>query len=175
MKQLNTVFLHMFDWFITKYGQMITKDHKANWQRIAANWHPFNSFELLAARLFIGASYASAARYPMDNRDAIDIGLRIIKRCGMYAKEYKNWILHKNAVPPIVETIDSFKKYWADAIALVNQTAAPASQHGYSMTAVDNNELLAPYGDSLTNFNAMYAAMQEAIKSQVNSLVAMQG
>jgi len=30
-------------------------------------------------RLFIGASYASAARYLMDNRDVIDIGLRVIK------------------------------------------------------------------------------------------------
>jgi hypothetical protein len=53
--------------------------------------------------LFIGASYASAARYLMDNRKVIDIGLRVIKRCGMYAKEYKNWISSKNAVPLIVD------------------------------------------------------------------------
>ncbi len=50
---------------------------------MAADWHPTNGFEPLATRLFIGASYASAARYPMDDRDVIDIGLRIIKRCGM--------------------------------------------------------------------------------------------
>ena len=30
MKQLNTVFLHMFDWFINKYGKMTTKDCKEN-------------------------------------------------------------------------------------------------------------------------------------------------
>jgi hypothetical protein len=35
MKQPNTLFLHMFDWFITKYGHTTTKDRKANWQRIA--------------------------------------------------------------------------------------------------------------------------------------------
>ncbi len=29
MKQENTVFLHMFDWFVRKYKQMTTKDHKA--------------------------------------------------------------------------------------------------------------------------------------------------
>ena len=32
MKQPNTVFLHMFDWFITKYGKTTTKDREENWQ-----------------------------------------------------------------------------------------------------------------------------------------------
>ncbi len=120
MKRLNTVFLHMFDWFITKYGHTTTKDCKENRQNMAATWHPSEGFEPLAMRLFISASYASTARYPMDNRDVIDIGLRVIKRCGMYAKEYKNWISCKNGVPLIVKTINSFKEYWANAIALVN-------------------------------------------------------
>ncbi len=30
MKQPNTVFLHMFDWFINKYGKTMTKDCKEN-------------------------------------------------------------------------------------------------------------------------------------------------
>jgi hypothetical protein len=83
---------------------------------MAADWHPSDGFEPLATRFFIGASYVSAACYPMDDRDVIDIGLRVIKRCGMYAKEYKNWIARENETPPIVETIDSFKEYWAAAI-----------------------------------------------------------
>jgi hypothetical protein len=93
----------------------------------------------------------------MDDRDVINIGLRVIKRCGMYAKEYKNWTLRKNAVPPIVKTIDSFKEYWANTIALINQTTVSALQHGCGMTAVDNNALVALYSDSLTNFSAAYA------------------
>jgi hypothetical protein len=110
---------------------------------MATTWHPSEGFKPLAMHLFIGTSYASAACYPMDNRVVIDIvGLRIIKRCGMYAKEYKNWILCKNAVPLIVKTIDSFKKYWANAIAFVNQTAVLALQHGYGMTAMDNDALV---------------------------------
>ena len=32
MKQQNTVFLHMFDWFITKYGKTTTEDHEENRQ-----------------------------------------------------------------------------------------------------------------------------------------------
>jgi hypothetical protein len=54
-------------------------------------------------------------------------------------EEYKNWILRENTVPPIVKMIDSFKEYWAEVIALVNQTAVPALQHGYGMTAMDDD------------------------------------
>jgi len=79
MKQPNTVFLHMFDWFITKYSKTTTKDREENRQRMAADWHPADGFEPLATRLFIGASYTSAACYLMDNRDIIKIGLRVIK------------------------------------------------------------------------------------------------
>jgi hypothetical protein len=67
---------------------------------------------------------------PDGQRDIIDIDLHVIKHCGVYAEEYKNWILRENTVPPIVKTINSFKEYWANAIALVSQTAVPASQHG---------------------------------------------
>jgi hypothetical protein len=143
MKQSNTVFLHMFDWLITKYGCTTTKDCKANWQRMATTWHSSKGFEPLAMRLFISAFYASAAPYPMNVRDVINIGLRVIKCCGMYTKEYKNWISCNITVPLIVKTIDSFKEYWADAIALVNQTAVLALQHGYRMTAMDDGVLVA--------------------------------
>jgi hypothetical protein len=128
---------------------------------MAATWHPSDGFKPLAMRLFFGASYASAARYPMDDYDVIDIGLRVIKLCGMYVEEYKNWILRENAVPPIVKTIDSFNEYWADAIALENQTAVPALQHGYRMTAMDDDALVAAYNDLLANFGAAFAATQK--------------
>jgi hypothetical protein len=142
-----------------------TKDCKENWQSMAATWHPSKGFKPLATRLFISTSYASSACYPIDNRDVIDIGLRIIKHCGMYTKEYKNWILRKNVVPPVVKTIDSFKEYWANAIVHVNQTAVPALQHGYGMTVINDDALVAAYNDSLANFGAMFPAMQETMKS----------
>ena len=175
MKQPNTVFLHMFNWFIEKYGRTATEDHEDNRQRIAADWHPSNGFEPLVTRLFIGASYASAALYPMDDRNVIDISLRVIKRCGMYSKEYKDWIAHEQANPPIVETIDSFKEYWSAAITLVNQTAIPAGNHGYGMTVMDDDTSIALYGKSLANFGATYAATQESMKSQSTTMAAMQG
>jgi hypothetical protein len=43
------------------------------------------------------------------------------------------------------------------------------------MATMDGNSSLASYNKSLTDFSAAYAATQETIKSQVTSLVVMQG
>jgi hypothetical protein len=103
----------MFEWFIEKYSKTTTKDCKANWQWMAAKWHPANGFKPLMTHLFISASYARVAQYPMRERNVIDIGLHVIKRCGMYSKQYKNWIVRESKSLPIVKTINSFKEYWS--------------------------------------------------------------
>jgi len=46
---------------------------------MTADWYPANGFKPLAMRLFVGASYAIAACYPINDRDIIGIGLRVIK------------------------------------------------------------------------------------------------
>jgi hypothetical protein len=130
-------------------------------------------------QLFLGTSFASAARYPMEERDIIDIGLRVIKCCGMYTEEYKAWIGMENtgqlASPRIKQMLDSFKGFWSNAITLVNQTSVPALQHGYGMAAIDNDGgSIASYGKSLANFGAMYAVTQETTKSQADRLAAIQ-
>ena len=79
----------------------------------------------------------------------------------------------ENETPPIFKTVDSFKEYWADVIALVNQTAAPASQHGYSMAAMDDDASTASYSESLANFGAAYAATQESMKAQATTMAAI--
>jgi hypothetical protein len=168
MASPNTVFLHMFDWFIKKYGTTTAEEREENRKRMAADWHPADGFEQLVTRLFLGAAYASAARYPMEDWDIVDIGLRVIKRCGMYAEEYKTWIgidnAGQHATPPEKQTLDTFKKFWANAINLVNQTSVPAMQHGYGMTTINDDGTIASYGESLANFGAAYAATQETVK-----------
>jgi hypothetical protein len=146
---------------------------------MAVDWQPTNGFEQLVTQLFLGASYASAARYPMEERDIIDISLRVIKHCGMYTKEYKAWIGIKNAGqlanPRIKQTLDSFKGFWSNAITLVNQTSVPALQHGYGMVAMDNDGGSIPlHSKSFANFGAAYAATQELVKSQANSISTIQ-
>jgi hypothetical protein len=58
----NTVFLHMFDWFIKKYGITTAEEREDNRKRMAADWQPTDGFEQLVTRLFLGAAYASAAK-----------------------------------------------------------------------------------------------------------------
>jgi hypothetical protein len=174
MKQPNTVFLHMFDWFIGKYGKTTTKDHEENQQKMAADWHPSDGFKLLATCLFIGALYASAACYPMEEHDIINIGLHVIKRCGTYSKEYKGWIVWENKSLPITKMVKTFKNYWSKAITLINQMASPAVQHNYGMTAMEDDVTVALYGKSIANFCAMYAATQEMMKGQATSLALIQ-
>ena len=108
----------------------------------------------------------------MDDRDVIGIGLRVIKRCRMYSKEYKNWITCENETLPIVEVINSFKEYWSAAITLVNQTAIPATNHGSGMTIMNDDTSIASYGESLANFGAAYAATQESMKKQATTIAA---
>jgi hypothetical protein len=175
----NTVFLHMFQWFIKKYGVTTAEEREENWQRMAYDWQPANGVEQLVTRLFLSTSYPSAARYLMEERNIIDIGLRVIKRCGMYTEKYKAWIGMENAgqlaSPRVKQTLDSFKGFWSNAITLVNQMSILASQHGYGMAAIDNDGgSIALYGESMANFGAAYAATQETVKSQTDSLAAIQ-
>jgi hypothetical protein len=104
----------------------------------------------------------------------VDIGLRIIKRCGMYAEEYKAWIACKAIHPRIVKTFDSFKTFWVAKITLVNQTAVPASQYGYGMAATNNDDSVVSYGEPILNFGTTYAATQESVKSQGTMIASMQ-
>jgi hypothetical protein len=114
----------------------------------------------------------------MEERNIIDIGLRMIECCGMYAEEYKAWIGIRNArqlaLPRIKQTLDSFKGFWSNAITLINQMSIPSLQHGYGMVAMgDDGGSIALYGESLANFGAAYVATQETVKSQANSLSAI--
>jgi hypothetical protein len=73
------IFVDMFEWFVGHYGKMMAKDHNANRQCMAANWHPTNGFATLALHLFTGVAYAGCMGYMMANRDIINIDLCIIK------------------------------------------------------------------------------------------------
>ncbi len=111
----------------------------------------------------------------MANRDIVDIGLHVIKRCGMYAKEYKVWIARKSKHPRIVKTFDTFKTFWAAKITLVNQTGVAASMHGYGMAAVNNIDSVVLYCELIANFGAAYTATHESVKAHSLTIASMQG
>jgi hypothetical protein len=111
----------------------------------------------------------------MADRDILDIGLCVIKRCSMYAKEYKAWIACKSKRPRIVDSFDMFKMFWAAKITLVNQMAVPASMHGYSMAAVNNDDSVMLYGKLIANFGTVCATTHESVKSHSLTIAWMQG
>ncbi len=175
LRKPNIIFVNMFEWFVGHYGKTMAKDHNENRQRMAANWHPTDGFDTLALRLFTGAAYAGCTGYTMANHNIVDIGLHIIKWCSMYAKEYKAWIARKSERPRIVKTFDTFKTFWATKITLVNQMVVPASMHGYGMAAINNDDSIVSYCESIMNFGAAYAATHESVKSHSLMFRLMQG
>jgi hypothetical protein len=111
LRKPNIIFVDLFLWFIKQYGKTTAKDCEANRQCMAANQHPADGFDALILRLFTGAAYASSAGYKMNNVNIIDIGLHLIKRCGMYAEEYKAWIAWEAIQLKVVKTFDTFKMF----------------------------------------------------------------
>jgi hypothetical protein len=111
----------------------------------------------------------------MNDVNIVDIGLRIIKPYGMYNKEYKAWIACKAIRPRIDEMVNTLKIFWAAKITLIKQTAIPASMHCFGIAAVNDNNSVVLYGESIANFGDAYATMQESVKSQVTTIASMQG
>jgi hypothetical protein len=175
LREPNIVFVDLFLCFVKQYGRTMAKDCKANRQHMAADWHPPEGFDVLIIRLFTGAAFASSTGCKMNDVDIVDIGLCIIKRCGMYGEEYKAWIAREAIRPHIVKTFDTFKTFWAAKITLVNQTTIPAGLHGYGMAAVNDDDSIVSYGESIANFGAAYAATQESVKAQGTTITSMQG
>jgi hypothetical protein len=173
--KLNIVFVDLFLWFVNQYGKTTAEDLEANQQCMAANCHPANRFNTLILRLFTKTAYASSAGFRMNDVDIVNIRLHIIKQCKMYGKEYKAWIACKAVCPCTVKMVNTFKTFWAAKITLINQTAIPASMHGYEMVAVNNDNSVTLYGEPIANFGAAYAAMQESVKSQGAMIASMQG
>jgi hypothetical protein len=171
----NLIFIDMFLWFVNHYGKTTSEDRKANRQCMAVDWHPSNGFDHLPLCLFTSAAFTSRAGYLMNDIDVVDIGLRVIKSCSMYTKDYKQWIAHEAIRPCINKDMNSFKEFWSSKIALVNQTAIPASLHGYGMAVVNNNDgSVISYGESITNFGAAYTATQESVKMQGSMIALLQ-
>ena len=88
----NSVFVEMFEFFVAKFGASTPEDHEDNRQRMAADWHPSQGFETLENRLFIGQAYSHVTDHPISDDDLVDIGLRVLRKCGLYPEEYKAWI-----------------------------------------------------------------------------------
>ena len=60
---------------------------------MAANWHPLMRFKVLTSHLFRGITFASLLGHPITDKDTADISVHVLNCTGLFAKEYKTWIL----------------------------------------------------------------------------------
>ncbi len=161
MMDPNAVFCQCFNWFVTKYGRTAAEDRETNCMDMAADWHPSMGFEVLTSRLFHGVTFASLSSHPITDKDTVDIGVHVLNCTGLFAKEYKMWILQGNDANNVID-FAAFKSFWENAVQIAAFTSAPASQHGYGMAATNDNAS-ASLTDAVSNFSTAYAATQESL------------
>ncbi len=172
MEDPNAIFREMFDCFIFKYGRTSAEDCEANHTVMASEWHPSMGFELLAARLLCGATFANLAKYPINDNDIVDIGIRVLHQTGLFSEEHKTWILCGNDATK-TNDFTAFRTFWADAVNTASFTATLASSHGYGMAAAEDNS--SALTDAVSNFGAAYVATQESQRTSNEAINAMQG
>jgi hypothetical protein len=127
-----------FDWFVKKNGCILAKDRKTNRMAIAANWHPLMGFEVITSHLFCSITFTSLSGHPIMDKDTVDIGMHVLHHTGLFAEEYKIWILQGNDASKMNDFV-SLKTFWDNAVQIAAFTAVPESQHGYGVAATDND------------------------------------
>jgi hypothetical protein len=173
MMNPNAVFRQCFNWFVTKYGCTSAKDRETNCTAMAADWHPSMGFEVLTSLLFRSVTFASLSGHPITDKDTVDIGVRVLNRTGLFAEEYKTWILWGDNANNAID-FAAFKSFWENAVQIAAFTSIPASQHGYGMAATDDNAS-ASLTDVVSNFGTAYAATQESLRLNTANIMAIQG
>ena len=173
MMDPNAVFRQCFDWFVTKYGRTSAKDRETNRTAMAADWHPSMGFEVLTSRLFRGGTFTSLSGHPITNKDTVDIGVHVLNRTGLFAKECKTWILGGDNANKAID-FAAFKSFWENAVQIAAFTAVPASQLGYGMAATDD-DAWASLTDAVSNFGMAYATTQVSLRSNIANIMAIQG
>ena len=130
-------------------------------------------FEVLTSRLFHGVTFASLSGHPITDKDTVDISVRVLNRTGLFAKEYKMWILRGDYTNNAID-FAAFKSFWENAVQIAVFTAVLASQHGYGMAATDD-DATASLTDAVSNFGTAYATTQESLRSNMANIMVIQG
>ena len=133
---------------------------------MAADWHS-------TSHLFCGVTFASLLGHPITDKDTVDIGVRFLNRTGLFAEEYKTWILRGNDANNASD-FAVFKSFWENAVQIAAFTSVPASQHGYGMAAT-NDDASASLTDVVSNFGMAYDATQESLRTNTANIMAIQG
>jgi hypothetical protein len=170
----NFVFCRMFAWFVMKYGRTSVDDREANCTTMTLELHLSQGFKLVVVCLFQGNTFANLPKHPIPNNNIINISICVIHQTGLFAEEYKAWIMRGDN-PTNDMDFAAFCTFWETAINIASFTANPALQHGYGINAIENDASAASLTDAISNFGTAYPAMQESLRNNNASINAMQG
>jgi hypothetical protein len=141
---------------------------------MAASCHPSMEFEILTSCLFRGITFASLSGHPITDKVTVNIGVYVLNCMGLFPKEYKTWIFCGNDTRKTNDFV-SFKTFRENTVQIAAFTAVPASQHGYGMSATDNDALAHLLTDAVSTFVMAYAATQETLQLNAANIAAIQG
>ncbi len=122
-----------------------------------ADWHPNQGFHTLVNELKEGLLYGSMIGAPVDDKRVVDIGLVCIKKCGLFATAYGEWIVKDD------QTFEQFKTFWKTKCDLLRKTSQAAGQYGYGGNATQIEDERS-FEDSVDKFAEAHNATQTTIE-----------
>ena len=77
-----------FAYFYDEFGQEDEIEIENNKDKVKAEWHPRDRFEVLKQRIKDGMMYASFANKPISADDALNMMMVVIARTRVFATQY---------------------------------------------------------------------------------------
>ena len=135
----NISFRDVFQQFLSLYGESDETDRKENKDRMEAEWHPNDGIQRLISQIADGIEYAHFAGQAIPDAEAIDIGIRVVMKCGLFIHDYELWQQEHD------KSWLNFKIFWKSHVRIKKKTVR-AGQLGYGMNAeevptTDDNRL----------------------------------
>lgn len=156
----NLSFRDVFASFLMLYGEADENDRKNNKDRMEKDWHPNDGIQTLINQISSGIEYAHFAGQAITDMEAVDIGIRVIMKCGLFTHDYELW------QQQLDKSWLNFRTFWKGRAKLKKKTVR-AGQLGFGMNAeeIADEESTRLFEQSVDQFGQAHAATQASIQS----------
>ena len=136
----NRRFEDTFAYFYDNYGQEDEIEIENNKDKMKADWHPRDGFEVLKQRIKDGMMYAAFSNKPISSDDALNMMMVVITRTRLFSTQYQEW----HAKQPQEKTLMHAFEFWGLKVRLLKKYDRVAGTMGrgeeYGMAASDDDE-----------------------------------
>ena len=173
----NRRFEDTFGYFYDNYGQEDEIEIENNKDKMKAEWHPRDGFEVLKQRIKDGMMYASFANKSISTDDALNMMMVVITRTRLFATQYQEWHGRDNNDKTLLHAFE----FWGQKVRLLKKYDRVAGTMGrgeeYGMAAGDDEEaketeVVEDYALSmqLSNQNTMLQQQLQQQQQAINQL-----